>query len=122
MKLRSYSKRKNIAKIQQGFEDVKVVSDMDAKVDSNAEKMVMTPSTLGLIEEISVMESMGTTSMLEPEFPGIKKTYARIRNVETVKWRPKTRPKKKFHLNLKRLLNPGLQEEKMIGIEESSRE
>ena len=37
MKLRSYNKRKNIAKIQQGFEDVKVVLDVDAKADSNAE-------------------------------------------------------------------------------------
>ena len=60
--------------------------------------------------------------MLEPKFPVIKKTYAHIRNTEIVKWRPKIEPTNKFHLNMKKLLNPKLQEEKMIEIEEYSRE
>ena len=60
------------------------------------------------------MESMGTMSISEHEFQVIKKTYARIRDVETVKCRPKTRPTNKFHLNMKILLNPRLQEERRL--------
>ena len=114
MKLRSYNKRKNIAKIQQGIEYVKDISYVDVKADSGAEKMVMMPNTPVFVEEILVVESMGTTSISEHEFQVIEKTYDRIRDVETVKCRPKTKPTNKFHLNTKRLLNPRIQEEKMI--------
>ena len=93
---------------------------MTAKVDFDVEEMEMTPSTPGFVEEVLVVENMGTMSMPEPEIPGIKKTYAHAKNVETVKWRPKTRPTNKLHLNMKQLLNPRIQEEKMIEIEEYS--
>ena len=35
-------------------------------------------------------------------------------------WRPKTRPKNKLRLNMKKLLNPKLAEKKITGIEDSS--
>ena len=84
MKLRSYSKRKSIDKMQQGFEDA------DAKANSDAKEMVTTAITPGFVEEISVVESMGTTSVPETKSPEIKKNYSQLRNTEDVRWRPKT--------------------------------
>ena len=37
-------------------------------------------------------------------------------------WRPKTRPKNKLRLNMKKLLNPKLAKEKVTMIEDSSSE
>ena len=108
MRLRSYSKRKSVAKGWQGFEDMDIVSDATTKDDLDVEEMEMTPSTPGFVEESSVVESMVTMSMPKPEIPIIKKTYAHVRNVEIVKWQPKTRPTNKIHLNMKKLLNPRL--------------
>ena len=49
-------------------------------------------------------------SIPEPESPVIKKTYSHLKNIEIVKWGPKTGPTNKFHLNMKTILNPKLQE------------
>ena len=103
--------------MKQGFEDMKVVSDVNAKVNSDTEEMEMTSSTPGFLEENLVVEIMGTMSIIELDIPVIKKTYARVRNVETIKWRPKTIPRNKLQLNMKKLINPRLQEENMIEIE-----
>ena len=119
MKLRSYSKKKIVEKEQQGS---KGISDANAKVDSDAEEMEITPSTPGFVEEVSVKESMGTMSLQHPETPVIKNTYAHAKSFETTKWRPKTRLTNKLHLNMKKMLNPNLQREKLIEIEESSSE
>ena len=42
--------------------------------------------------------------------------------VEEVKWRPKTRVKNKLRLNMKKILNPKLRNEKVMMIEDSSDE
>ena len=120
MKMRSYTKRKNVAKVKQEFEDMKTISYANAKAYLNVEEMEMTPSTPGFVEEASAVESQGTTNIPGLEVPVIKNTYAHAKNNEAVKWKPKTRPTNKFHLNMKKLLNPKLQEEQMIEIEESS--
>ena len=65
---------------------MKVVSNVDAKSNSDIEQIVTTPSTPVFVEEISFVKSMGTMSMLEPEFPVSKKLYACIRNDEIAKW------------------------------------
>ena len=43
-------------------------------------------------------------------------------HIEEIKWRPKTRAKNKLRLNMKRILNPKLKEEKITVIEDSSSE
>ena len=63
LKLRSYSKRNNVVEVQQWFEDMKIVSDVNAKSDSYIEEMEMGPSNPGFVEEASVVERMGTTSV-----------------------------------------------------------
>ena len=40
--------------------------------------------------------------------------------IEEIKWRPKTRDKNKLKLNMKRILNPKLNEENITIIEDSS--
>ena len=109
MKLRSYSKRKIVAKAQQRS---KGISDANAKVDSDVEEMEITPSTPGFVEEVSVMESMGTMSMQQLETSIIKNTYARVKILEITKWQPKTRPTNKIHIYMKNLFNAKLQKEK----------
>ena len=42
--------------------------------------------------------------------------------VEEINWRPKNRAKKKLRMNMKRILNPKLKEEKITVIEDSSTE
>ena len=81
-----------------------------------------TPKTASLAEEISVVESMGTTSVPEPKSPEIKKTFSQLRNTEAIRWRPKTRPSNKFHLNIKKILNPRFKKESTIEMEQSSSE
>ena len=81
-----------------------IVSYVNEKKDLDLEEMEMTPSTPGFVEKDSVVESMGTMSMPELEIPIIKKTYAHVRNVEIVKWWPKTRHINKIHMNMKNMI------------------
>ena len=82
--------------------------------------MVITPSTPGFEKKFSIMEKMGTTSLTQSKTLVIKNTYAHAKSFEIDKWRSKTRPTNKLHLNMKKMLNPKLQREKMIEIKESS--
>ena len=62
------------------------------------------------------------TGVAEPISREIKKTYSRLKNTKAVKWRPKTRPSNKFHLNMKKILNLNFKKEGTIEIEESTSE
>ena len=50
-----------------------------------------------------------------------RKTLKMLRDISTV-WRPKTRPKHKLRLNMKKLLNPKLTKERVTIIDDSSSE
>ena len=60
MKLRSYSKIKIVEKELQEYE---WISHANAKAYSDPKEMEINPSTHGFVDEGSVMESMGMTSM-----------------------------------------------------------
>ena len=95
MKLKSGNKRKNMTKAHQEFENenegCKWISEAHTKINSDVEEMEINPSTLGFAKEVSVKESMGTTSIQQPETPVVKNTYAHAKSFETAKWRRKTR-------------------------------
>ena len=70
------------------------------------------------ISSSSILEEENrTTSLQQPENPVIIKTYAWL-----MSWRQKSRPTNKLHLNMKKILNPKWQKEKLIEIDEFTSE
>ena len=111
MKLRSHRQKENGIKprkkgVNLGF------SNEQTQMEEGVEEMEVIASSPSIAEEEN-----GTTSLQQPETLVINKNYARLIVSEEMTWRQKTRPTSKLHLNIKKILNPNWQKEKLIEID-----
>ena len=100
--------------------DQKEYTETDQSKNQNKDdkgQFVVTPRTPGHLEE-ELVEKMLDSGMPEVTSSEIERDDSCLHNSELVRWRSKTNITNKFHLNMKRTLNPKIKNETIINVEE----